>query len=208
MSTLDYAYKAKSIRNKPEVNQKLVKQTLIKEYTEEIEKLKQMLNSARDKNGIYLPEEIYNETQIKLELQKDEIRDLNVRIGSMTEELEKLNELFTDTKRELSEKTNTLNVTSHKLVITEVKLKATSKELAETNYLLGEHVNTEKKLYSQASHLLNENVKMQQCCSDLHIKIDRSEDVMARNRSLVEQFVKFLAIRFEKSLNAQVEISE
>ncbi len=52
MSTLDYAHKAKSIRNKPEVNQKLVKKALIKEYTEEIEKLKRELYSTREKNGL------------------------------------------------------------------------------------------------------------------------------------------------------------
>ena len=51
LSTLDYAHKAKSIRNKPEVNQKLVKKALIKEYTEEIEKLKRELYSTREKNG-------------------------------------------------------------------------------------------------------------------------------------------------------------
>jgi len=52
LSTLDYAHKAKSIRNKPEVNQKLVKKALIKEYTEEIEKLKRELYSTREKNGL------------------------------------------------------------------------------------------------------------------------------------------------------------
>jgi len=51
LSTLDYANKAKSIKNKPEVNQKLVKQALIKEYTEEIDKLKQQLNACREKTG-------------------------------------------------------------------------------------------------------------------------------------------------------------
>jgi len=51
LSTLDYANKAKSIRNKPEINQKLVKKALIKEYTEEIDKLKRELYSSREKNG-------------------------------------------------------------------------------------------------------------------------------------------------------------
>jgi kinesin family protein 11 len=40
LSTLDYANKAKSIHNKPQVNQMMTKKALIKEYCEEIERLK------------------------------------------------------------------------------------------------------------------------------------------------------------------------
>lgn len=40
MSTLEYALRAKSICNKPEVNQKTTKGALIKEYLSEIDKLK------------------------------------------------------------------------------------------------------------------------------------------------------------------------
>ncbi|KAJ8406880.1 hypothetical protein AAFF_G00291560 [Aldrovandia affinis] len=54
LSTLEYASRAMNILNKPEVNQKLTKRTLIKEYTEEIERLKRDLATARDKNGVYL----------------------------------------------------------------------------------------------------------------------------------------------------------
>jgi kinesin family member 11 len=40
ISTLDYASKAKSIHNKPQINQTMTKRTLIKEYVTEIQKLK------------------------------------------------------------------------------------------------------------------------------------------------------------------------
>ncbi|KAH0851634.1 hypothetical protein HID58_094593 [Brassica napus] len=40
LSTLDYAHRAKHIRNKPEVNQKMMKSTLIKDLYGEIERLK------------------------------------------------------------------------------------------------------------------------------------------------------------------------
>jgi len=59
LSTLEYAHRAKNIQNNPEVNQKLTKKNLIKEYNEEIERLRKDLQSARDKNGIYLSEENY-----------------------------------------------------------------------------------------------------------------------------------------------------
>lgn len=40
LSTLEYAHRAKNIRNKPEVNQRMTKRALIKEYINEIERLK------------------------------------------------------------------------------------------------------------------------------------------------------------------------
>lgn len=40
LSTLDYAIRAKTIRNKPEVNQRMTKGSLIKEYVSEIVRLK------------------------------------------------------------------------------------------------------------------------------------------------------------------------
>ena len=37
LSTLDYAHRAKNIKNKPQVNQKTTKKVLLKEYSMEIE---------------------------------------------------------------------------------------------------------------------------------------------------------------------------
>ena len=59
LSTLDYAHRAKNITNKPEINQKLTKKAMIKEYTDEIEKLKRDLVATREKNGIFLSQENY-----------------------------------------------------------------------------------------------------------------------------------------------------
>ena len=59
LSTLDYAHRAKHITNRPEVNQRLSKKALIREYTGEIERLKRDLVAARDKNGIFLSPENY-----------------------------------------------------------------------------------------------------------------------------------------------------
>merc|ERR1719447_2382838 len=74
LSTLDYASRAKCIKNKPEVNQKLTKKALIKEYTEQIEKLKKDLYAAREKNGIFLSEENFQEMQNQLQAQKGNLK--------------------------------------------------------------------------------------------------------------------------------------
>lgn len=51
MSTLEYANRAKNIQNKPEVNQKMTKQAILKEFAEEVDKLKRELFATREKNG-------------------------------------------------------------------------------------------------------------------------------------------------------------
>jgi kinesin family protein 11 len=61
MSTLDYAHRAKNIRNKPELNQKISKTTMIKELAAEIERLRTDLSCTREKNGVYLSNERYEQ---------------------------------------------------------------------------------------------------------------------------------------------------
>jgi kinesin family protein 11 len=66
LNTLDYAYRAKNIRNRPEINQKLAKKTLIREYVLEIEKLRHLLQLTRNKEGVYMDIKDYNEMNEQL----------------------------------------------------------------------------------------------------------------------------------------------
>ncbi|WAQ84187.1 hypothetical protein PtA15_4A639 [Puccinia triticina] len=61
ISTLDYALRAKSIKNRPELNNKINKSILINQYVHEIEKLRHDLIATRTKNGIYFSEERWAE---------------------------------------------------------------------------------------------------------------------------------------------------
>ena len=75
LSTLDYAHRAKNITNRPEINQKLSKKALLKEYTEEIERLRRDLAATRERNGVYLAQENYSEMQAQIEYQEKEIEE-------------------------------------------------------------------------------------------------------------------------------------
>jgi kinesin family member 11 len=188
LSTLDYAHKAKSIRNKPEINQKLVKKALIKEYTEEIDRLKRELMSAREKNGIFLPPDLYQSMESKLEIQKEEIREFLLKIAALSEEMEKLNELFKDTKQNLEEKTEILYQTKEKLNVTEIKLEKVTEEFDETKYLMNEHIKSENKLFEQAIELNERNHEYHQDCTSLYAKIDRINRIAEQNHQLAKLF--------------------
>lgn len=56
-------HRAKNIRNRPEVNQKISKTTMLKEMSTEIEKLKLDLIATREKNGVYLSTERFDQVR-------------------------------------------------------------------------------------------------------------------------------------------------
>lgn len=85
LSTLDYAHRAKNITNRPEVNQKFSKKALLQEYIEEIERLKKDLIACRERNGIYLTPDSYNEMQSLIEFQSKEIEEKLNHIKALEE---------------------------------------------------------------------------------------------------------------------------
>ena len=87
LSTLDYAIRAKSIRNRPEVNQHLTKTGLLKEYLGDIERLKSEVLAAREKNGVYIPEEQWKEMQDDLAKQKSDYEEAKLRANAAGVEL-------------------------------------------------------------------------------------------------------------------------
>ncbi len=102
LSTLDYAIRAKTIRNKPEVNQKMTKGALIKEYVVELERLKQdlmvgrsvglvaehvakrgHLQAAREKNGVYFSSESWREMSEEQENRRTQLEDALQRAATI-----------------------------------------------------------------------------------------------------------------------------
>uniref|UniRef100_A0A8C4HTC6 Kinesin-like protein n=1 Tax=Dicentrarchus labrax TaxID=13489 RepID=A0A8C4HTC6_DICLA len=103
LSTLEYASRAKNIMNKPEVNQKLTKRTLIKEYTEEIERLKRDLAATRDKNGVYLSAENYESMMSQITSREENIVEYTDRIAAMEEELKKVRDCPEEHRQDMEE---------------------------------------------------------------------------------------------------------
>ncbi|XP_013399469.1 kinesin-like protein KIF11-B [Lingula anatina] len=195
LSTLDYAHRAKNITNKPEINQKLTKKALFKEYNEEIERLRRDLLAARDKNGIYVDTENYNNMQTTMLQQKDSIAILEEKLQATIEEMEKVNELFNFNKLELEETKVNLEETSKKLEDTTSTLKQTKKVLRvttrerdENKHLVQEHVQAEKNLHSEATRLLETADQATSDVEGLHAKILRKKDVEMHNTNCQERF--------------------
>ncbi|XP_061692987.1 kinesin-like protein KIF11 [Syngnathoides biaculeatus] len=189
LSTLEYANRAKNIMNKPEVNQKLTKRTLIKEYTEEIERLKRDLAAARDKHGIYLSAENYTSMMEQITASNEHIAEYTERIAALEDELKKVRELFADNKSQLDDKQQRLDETSRDLV-------ATKERLVEEEFISRELHSAQEDLYSTAAQLLTTADASTSDVSGLHAKLDRKKLVEQHNETAQQSFNERMSAAF------------
>ncbi|XP_042643873.1 kinesin-like protein KIF11 isoform X2 [Tyto alba] len=198
LSTLEYAHRAKNIMNKPEVNQKLTKKTLIKEYTEEIERLKRDLVATREKNGVYISLENYEALNGKLTIQEEQIAEYLDKIGVMEEEVKKITELFTVSKNELEQCKSDLQIKEKELEETQKDLQETRVCLAEEEYVVSVLENTEQKLHGTATKLLSTVEETTKDVSGLHAKLDRKKAVDQHNAIIQNTFAGQMNALFNK----------
>ncbi|KAL8957815.1 MAG: hypothetical protein Q9193_005007 [Seirophora villosa] len=189
ISTLDYAFRAKNIRNKPQVNQTISKKTLLKEFTAEIEKLKGELVATRHRNGVYLTAEGYEEItqesesrRILSEEQKAKIETMEANLRNKVQELFTLTSNFTLLKKDSDTTRQTLDETKGVLEKTEIVLANTRQNLAEESVLRKAHQATEEQLSNVGGELIATLEKTVNDVGGLHSKIRRKADLQTQNR--------------------------
>ncbi|XP_067466909.1 kinesin-like protein KIF11 isoform X1 [Thunnus thynnus] len=190
LSTLEYASRAKNIMNKPEVNQKLTKRTLIKEYTEEIERLKRDLAAARDKNGVYLSVENYESMMGQLNSGEEQVTEYTDKIAAMEEELKKVSELFVDSKAKLEQCAVDLDEKQQRLEETSRDLQHTKEKLSQEEFICSEFNSAQESLYNTATQLLSTVDASTSDVSGLHSKLDRKKEVEQHNRQIQQSFAE------------------
>ena len=190
ISTLDYAFRAKNIRNKPQINQMVNKKTLLKEFTNEIEKLKSELIATRQRNGVYLTNESYEEMTIQSESRRILSEEQAAKIETMESNLRnKVQELFSLTSNFMTlkkdhEGTKTiLDDTKTVLEQTEFVLANTRQTLAEETLLRKAHQETEEQLKVVGSELITTLSKTVDDVGGLHAKNKRKSDLHMLNRN-------------------------
>ena len=96
ISTLEYATRAKSIKNTPQVNQSMSKDSCINEYVHEIERLRQELKTSRQKDGISITQDqfdLYESNGILVDEQKTKIQNMEEQIQRFKDKYVKQTEL-------------------------------------------------------------------------------------------------------------------
>ena len=182
LSTLEYALRAKSIRNKPEVNQRLTKNALVKEYVAEIERLKADLLAAREMNGIYFSQDSWDQMSSENEArqaQHDEAKRqaaiAESKLNSVREEFEQCMGLLLKREGELTASQDTLRVTTEKLHAKDAELEVIKDELADETIVREAHQQTEAYLNNVAEEL---RTTLEQSVEDVHSLFDKLGKVL------------------------------
>ena len=194
ISTLDYAFRAKNIRNKPQINSMISKKTLLREFTAEIEKLKSELIATRQRNGVYLSNEQYEEITIESESrrilseeQRARIEMMEISLRNKVQELFSLTNNFNIMKRDSEATRTSLANTKDVLEKTEIVLRDTRQNLAEEMALRKAHQSTEEELHDLGSGLISTLGDSIHDLGSLHSKLRRRSDLHAANREAWQQ---------------------
>ncbi|XP_047335388.1 kinesin-like protein KIN-5D [Impatiens glandulifera] len=190
MNTLGFAFKAKNIKNKPEANQRLMRSTLIKNLYKEMDKLKQELNTTREKNGVYTSHSQYlkEETSRKkmqhdLELMNKQLKELQESNADLRRRLEKVQIEMEESGREQSD----LNESCRKASMT----------IKEKEYLISCLLESEKALKQRASDLRAELDNAAFDLSSLWTNIENRSKTEDRNTNIIQKFHSKLVQQLE-----------
>ncbi|KAG6900878.1 hypothetical protein C0993_009996 [Termitomyces sp. T159_Od127] len=192
LSTLDYALRAKSIKNKPELNQRTTRNSLIKDYVAEIERLKADLVAAREKNGIFFSEETWNQMAAEQEMHKTELEEARKQVQIVEGQMRAVRDEFEQSIGLLKIREGELKETRRKLGNAESALEKKEEELVIVQEALEEeivvrqaHQETEVALDRVASGLreaANHSVKD---LVSLFQKLERKTTVLNSNSQAV-----------------------
>ncbi|XP_077232897.1 ATP binding microtubule motor family protein [Tasmannia lanceolata] len=195
LSTLDYAYRAKNIRNKPEANQKMSKSVLLKDLYQEIERMKQDVRAAREKNGVYIPHERFVQDEAEKKAMSEKIEHLELDLDLRGKQLDTVQELYNteqernlDLESDLKECKLNLENISTALQNLQESHRITNLMLKEKEFIIANLLHSENSLLERAMELRNNLQTATDDTTALFAKIDRKNKVETENRGLVLTF--------------------
>ncbi|XP_022847001.1 kinesin-like protein KIN-5D [Olea europaea var. sylvestris] len=204
LSTLDYAHRAKNIKNKPEINQKMMKSAMIKDLYSEIDRLKQEVYAAREKNGIYIPRDRYLQEEAEKKAMSEKIEHMELDLESRDKQLMEIQELYNFQRQltaELSEKLEKsekkLQETENTLLDLEERHRQANATIREKEYLISNLLKSEKALLERALELRTELENATSDVSNLFTKIERKDKIEDGNRIIIQNFQSQLTQQLE-----------
>ena len=128
-STLDYASRAKTIQNKPELNARMTKGLLLSQFAIEIQRLKEDLLAVREKNGMYFSAQSWTELSAEQDQRKVQLEEAKRRA-------EVFESNFQGASDQLAQNLMLLGVTQNELEILMAKQHRTKSEVVRLAQLL------------------------------------------------------------------------
>ncbi|KAF8310995.1 kinesin-domain-containing protein [Clavulina sp. PMI_390] len=204
ISTLDYATKARSIKNRPDAGRRVAKHTLLKEMVAEMDRLRADLNATREKNGRYFDEARWAEIEAEQGQLARERAEARKAREVTAAQLATLQEDFEDHTELLKRQTSELLKAKEELARTTLSLEQRTHDLALTTRGLEEEIAARKIFEQSEAHLdtvaSGLSSAARQGISDLDAlfrKIDRKEKVLGGNITHIRQLERDLSASTE-----------
>uniref|UniRef100_A0A803P806 Kinesin-like protein n=1 Tax=Cannabis sativa TaxID=3483 RepID=A0A803P806_CANSA len=195
LSTLDYAYRAKNIRNKPEANQKMSKAVLLKDLYLELERMKDDVRAAREKNGVYVPHERFVQDEAEKKAKDEKIEQLENDLILSEKQVDSFRELYVteqeqrlDLQSELNDCKVSLETTNKALLDLQESYRLAMETLKEKEIIISKMVSSENSLIECAKGLRNDLQYASDDISSLFTKLDHKDRLESENRNLVLTF--------------------
>ncbi|WBW74088.1 kinesin-5 family plus-end directed microtubule motor, bimC subfamily Cut7 [Schizosaccharomyces osmophilus] len=188
LSTLEYASRAKSIRNKPQNNQLIFRKVLIKDLVLDIERLKADLIATRQKNGVYLAESSYKEliegAQSKSTLCQEQARKLEVlelNIKNAREQLQLVSKSNQEHRKEIDSLQGQLASSNSHLETTRLENENLREQLTSEIEKRKEYETSEQKITTVATDLSQYYRESKEYIVRLYEKLSRTEKTSEEN---------------------------
>ncbi|XP_010253301.1 PREDICTED: kinesin-like protein KIN-5B isoform X2 [Nelumbo nucifera] len=195
LSTLDYAYRAKSIKNKPEANKKMSKAVLLKDLYLEIERIKQDVRAAREKNGVYIPHERFSQDEANKKAMNEKIEQLEIDLDLKGKEVDTFRELYLseqeqklDLESELKECRKDLENNKKALQDLEENHSIAMSILKEKEFIVSSLLQSENSIIEWAKDLRANFQSASEDITALFAKIDQKNRMEKENQELLLTF--------------------
>ncbi|PVZ97976.1 hypothetical protein BB558_006034, partial [Smittium angustum] len=209
LSTLDYANRAKNIRNKPQANKKVTQTALVNDLQAEIERLQADLAATHAKNGVYLSAERYQELSEDSEHKKKQSEEWKKRVEMRESELKTVHEEAKKLMKNVSELEEKLKVQIETNVVNQTKIdklnqnmKLAKQKILEQKFINMVHQQTEEKLESAAQNMTQIIIDTVNDIHLFHEKTSRMGKASVEKRLLLDNLSSKIDI-ISKSLLSQ-----
>ncbi|CAH2058909.1 unnamed protein product [Thlaspi arvense] len=195
LSTLDYAYRAKNIKNKPEANQKLSKAVLLKDLYLELERMKEDVRAARDRNGIYIAQERYAQEEAEKKARIERIEQLENDLNLTESEASKFRDLYMtenekllDVESDLKDCKRNLDNNNKELLALKENYSQVVSKLKEREAIISRMKVSETSLIDRAKGLRSDLQHASNDISSLFTRLDQKDKLESENQSMLLRF--------------------
>lgn len=195
LSTLDYAHRAKNIKNKPEANQKVSKVVLLKDLHMEIDKMRQDIRAAREKNGVYIPHERFTQDEADKKAKSEKIEQLEIDLNISEKQVGKFRQLYFNEQKQRLNFENELRDCKISLENSNKFLQEVQENhrnaismLKEKEFIISKLLHSENSLVKSAKDLRANLQNASEDITTLYSKIDKKSRLEAENQGLLLEF--------------------